>query len=286
LPVSIIIMTKNEEIHIEKCLDSVFFANEIFVVDSNSTDKTTQIALLHGAKVINFTWDGKYPKKKNWCLINLPFSNDWVIMLDADEEIPDNAIPEIGQIVSGESKYDAYYVRFYYVFLNKTIKHGDPVRKLIFFKHALARFTDFDDYGHREVEGSEQPVINGRVGIFKTPFIHNNLKGVHDFFARHNAYSSRASYLIFNKKMISPMIKSEERNTLVRKREIAKRIFVRLPFKPLIYFIYGYIFKLGFLDGLAGLYYNLCKAIYYLEVEMKLYELKKMRGNAGEKRFR
>jgi glycosyltransferase involved in cell wall biosynthesis len=80
-------MTKNEELNIAKCLRSLNDFAEVFVVDSDSTDNTRTIAESMGARVVHFSWNGKYPKKKQWCLDNLSFSHDWVLFVDADEEI-------------------------------------------------------------------------------------------------------------------------------------------------------------------------------------------------------
>ena len=88
VPVSLLIPCKNEEVNLDRCIKSVDWANEIFVVDSQSSDKTPEIAQKHGAKVIQFKYQGGWPKKKNWALENLPFSNEWVLILDADECLP------------------------------------------------------------------------------------------------------------------------------------------------------------------------------------------------------
>ena len=85
IPVSLLIPCKNEEVNLDRCIKSVDWADEIFVVDSQSSDKTPEIAQKHGAKVVQFKYQGGWPKKKNWALENLPFSNEWVLILDADE---------------------------------------------------------------------------------------------------------------------------------------------------------------------------------------------------------
>ena len=84
VPVSIIVPVRNEAANLARCLDSVKWADEIFVVDSHSTDETAQIAEAHGAKVVQFDFNGTWPKKKNWALENLPFRNEWIFILDAD----------------------------------------------------------------------------------------------------------------------------------------------------------------------------------------------------------
>ena len=85
VPVSVIVPIKNEAANLPRCLASVKWADEILVVDSASTDGSIAIAQQHGAKVVQFEFNGTWPKKKNWALENLPFRNEWVFIVDADE---------------------------------------------------------------------------------------------------------------------------------------------------------------------------------------------------------
>src|SRR5207302_10338678 len=87
IPVSVIVMTKDEEQNIAKCLRSVRDFAEVFVVDSGSADRTCALAEGMGGKVIAFRWNGKYPKKKQWCIVNLTFAHDWVFIVDAEEDV-------------------------------------------------------------------------------------------------------------------------------------------------------------------------------------------------------
>jgi glycosyltransferase involved in cell wall biosynthesis len=91
VPLSLFVPCKNEEANLARCLQSVPWVDEIFVVDSQSTDRTASIAEEHGAKVVQFEYKGGWPKKKNWALENLPFSHEWVLILDADECLPPEA---------------------------------------------------------------------------------------------------------------------------------------------------------------------------------------------------
>ncbi|MCV6801114.1 glycosyltransferase, partial [Achromobacter ruhlandii] len=95
IPVSVVVMTKNEERNIAKCLKALAEFDEVFVVDSNSTDATCAMAAALGAKVSNFNWNGKYPKKKQWCLEQLPFTHPVVLYVDADEEMTPELAAEI-----------------------------------------------------------------------------------------------------------------------------------------------------------------------------------------------
>src|SRR5215831_14073006 len=97
LPISVIIPTKNEEANVKVCLESVAFASEVFVIDSQSSDRTVEIAQSMGAQVVQFYYTGQWPKKKNWALRTVPFKNEWVLILDADERIT----PELRDEIAG-----------------------------------------------------------------------------------------------------------------------------------------------------------------------------------------
>src|SRR6185437_16180280 len=99
VPVSVLIPIRNETENLPRCLASVAWADEIFVVDSHSTDGSQQIAERHGANVVQFDFNGTWPKKKNWALENLPLKNEWVFILDADEVLPPEAQAEFAQAI-------------------------------------------------------------------------------------------------------------------------------------------------------------------------------------------
>src|SRR4051812_11813374 len=111
VPVSILVPVKNEAANLPLCLDALAWAAEIFVVDSHSTDATCGIATARGAKVVQFEFNGTWPKKKNWALENLPFSHEWVFIVDADEVLPPETEEEIRAIVSDPSQpHDGYWI--------------------------------------------------------------------------------------------------------------------------------------------------------------------------------
>ena len=94
--ISLLVPCKNEEANLERCLGSVQWIDEKFLVDSQSTDRTGEIAQKFGARIVQFNYGGGWPKKKNWALENLPFSHNWVLILDADECLPSEAEEENG----------------------------------------------------------------------------------------------------------------------------------------------------------------------------------------------
>src|SRR5262249_34949974 len=142
---SIVVMTKDEERNIAKCLCSVKDFDEVFVVDSGSKDRTCAIADEMGAEVVQFRWNGKYPKKKQWCLENLPFSHGWVLYVDADEEVSPELAEEIRTLIETGAERAGYFVGYDYVFLNHVLKHGHRVYKLVLFDRHKGQFVDYDD---------------------------------------------------------------------------------------------------------------------------------------------
>ena len=115
VPVSILIPIKNEENNLPRCLDSIKWADEIFIVDSQSEDKSVEIAENYWAKVVQFHFNGTWPKKKNWALENLPFQNEWVFILDADEVLPPGAELEIKNLVTSPNlDIDGYWINRIY----------------------------------------------------------------------------------------------------------------------------------------------------------------------------
>src|SRR5438093_11332304 len=139
IPVSVIVMTKEEERNIAKCLRSVEGFDEVFVVDSDSTDRTCAIAGAMGAKIVRFRWDGRYPKKKQWCLENLPFAHDWVLYLDADELLTPELREEIAGLLARPSRHAGWFATYEYVFLDRPLRHGHRVHKLVLFARTRGR---------------------------------------------------------------------------------------------------------------------------------------------------
>lgn len=283
IPISVIITTKNEERNIEKCLKSCAPASEIFIVDSESTDKTQEIAkkFIPKNKIINFKWNGKWPKKKYWSILNLPISNDWVLMLDADEAPTIDFWKEISENI-GKDKYDAYMVPLAYYFLGKRIRFGDPVRKLSLFKYKKAIYEDEDnvsDFSKFDFEGHASPIIAGKIGELKSRVIHLDFKGISDYFSRHNKYADWEANLILKNHYVNNKkgnaIKGKFFGNPMERRRFMKNWLMNSSLKPLWYFVYSYFFRLGFLDGKAGLHYNLFKSFYFLQIELKVLEMKK-----------
>jgi glycosyltransferase involved in cell wall biosynthesis len=274
IPCSVVVLTKNEERNIRKCLKSVASFGEVFVVDSSSTDATCKIATEMGAIITQFHWNGRYPKKKGWCLENLPFSNRWVLYVDADEELTPAGAAEIAHVVEAElhePRHAAFFVGYDYVFLDRVLKHGFRTYKLVLVDHDRAHFLEYDDLGPGsigEVEGHCQPAVDGKVGVLRQRMLHRDHDSLYHYFERHNRYSDWEA--------------ARRRKGLVGLRDEAdygmrkgmKQLFAVLPFKGTLAFIDSYFLRLGLLDGAAGFHYAVARGNYYWQVGAKLRELK------------
>jgi glycosyltransferase involved in cell wall biosynthesis len=270
IPLSVIVLTKNEEANLAKCLRSVAGFDEVFVVDSWSTDRTAEIAQEHGAKVFGFDWNRLYPKKKQWALENLPFSHDWVLYLDADEEVTPALAHEIGALFESGPADAGYVVGLDYRFLGKTLHYGQRVYKLILFDRTRGRFEERDDLEATnmwEVEGHYQPRIDGSVGTSTSRLLHDDHDSLYHYFERHNRYSDWEATL--RQKTRSNGVPRDGTHL----KSLAKTVFNTLPFQPVLFFLYSYVLQLGFLDGLAGYHYARAKAFYYWQIRVKELEL-------------
>ena len=252
VPICLFVPVKNEEANLDRCLQSISWVDEIFVVDSQSTDRTTKIALEHGANVVQFEYKEGWPKKKNWALENLPFSHEWVLILDADECLPPEAEDEIRMIVSNPNeKHSGYWINRRYFFLGKPLKHAYfPNWNLRLFKHKLGRYEKITDQctesGDNEVH--EHVVVQGTTGRLHSIMDHHAFPTIDSFVEKHNRYSNWEAVV----ESSSTDDASALQNSSVKGKRRLRKIFRKLPFRPTLRFLYVYFWQKGILDGWEG----------------------------------
>ena len=264
LRVTALVLAKNEQNALPSCLDSLLGKfDQILVVDSQSTDATREICRQKNVDVVEFVWDGNYPKKKQWSLSLPQIKHQWVLMLDADERVTDELVDEINsKLRSFGKKPGAFDVELEYHFAGQKLKHGHTVVKRILVNKQLVHFPVMNDLQVPrmwEVEGHYQPIVEGRVGSLKAKLLHHDEDPLYDWFERHNRYSDWEAYLRQNTDSAGEG----------RYRSRQGEIFRRVPAKPIIFFIYSYIVKRGFLDGRAGFDYALANSFYYWQISLK-----------------
>jgi glycosyltransferase involved in cell wall biosynthesis len=285
VPVSVLIPGKNEEYNLPACLESLKPADEIFLVDSQSGDRSKEIAEMYGAKVVQFYFNGFWPKKKNWSLENLPFRNEWVLIVDCDERITPELWQEIAQVIQN-ADYNGYYLNRKVFFLGKWIRHGGkyPDWNLRLFKHKKGRY---ENLGTEEVRNTgdnevhEHVILSGQVGYLKNDMIHEDFRDIYQWLERHNRYSNweaKVYYNVLHGQAQNESIGANFFGGAVQRKRFLKKLWVRLPFKPTLRFILFYFIQLGFLDGKAGYIYARLLSQYEYQIGVKLYELIKFGG--------
>jgi glycosyltransferase involved in cell wall biosynthesis len=285
VPVSVLIPAKDEELNLPACLESVARADQIFVVDSQSCDRTGAIAASYGATVVQFHFNGRWPKKKNWSLDSLPFRNQWVLIVDCDERITPELWDEIAKAIQ-DPTYSGYYLNRRVFFLGRWIRYGGkyPDWNLRLFKHQLGRYEnlhteDIPNTGDNEVH--EHVILKGEVGYLKHDMLHIDFRDIYHWLERHNRYSNweaRVYYNLLTGQDSNGTIDAKLFGSPVERKRFLKKIWVRLPFKPLVRFILFYFIRLGFLDGRAGYVYARLLSQYEYQIGVKLYELQKFGG--------
>jgi len=288
LPISVIILTYNEEIHLERLLKNIAgWADEIFIVDSFSTDKTLEIVkTLTNADYTRTDADGQYgsafshygsvtivqhpfenqAQQFNWALENLDIKNEWILRLDADEYLTEELKEEIrvNPLLNNQdprqsaSIVNGFYIKRRVYFMGRWIKHGGyyPIWFLRLFRKGKAK-------SEQRAMDEHIVLLEGRAEKLKNDFIDDNKKGLSDWIQKHNNYASREAADVL-------------RGDYGTKK---KKIYYRLPLfcRAFLYFIYRYFIRLGFLDGKEGLIFHFLQGFWYrFLVDAKLYEMKKM----------
>jgi glycosyltransferase involved in cell wall biosynthesis len=263
-----VIIAKNEELAIAGAIKSALILGPVFVVDSGSSDKTVQEALRCGAQVVNFNWNGGYPKKKQWALDNVATDHDWVLMLDADEQI---SVPLSDQIreVTASNEPRAYDIPIEYVFAGSVLRFGHTVTKRALVFRPACTFPVIDDLSVTEmweVEGHYQPIVAGTTARLSGKILHNDPDSLFDYFSRHNRYSDWEAALNLNSKSKAKVRQARSRGG---------RIFDMVPFKPLAFFLYSYVIRQGYRDGRAGFDYAMALTFYYWQIGLKTRDMQR-----------
>jgi glycosyltransferase involved in cell wall biosynthesis len=266
IPVDVVILTKNEERAIEAAIASVSRFANVWVIDSHSSDRTVELAEKCGARVLQFDWDGRYPKKKQWAMDAIQSDNEWLLLLDADERVTPELAQEIATSISSTTA-KAFDVLLEYTFLGRRLKHGYAPSKRILVSRAYARFPEVDDLAVEhmwEVEGHYQPIITGSVGRLRSRLVHDDPDPLYDYFARHNKYSDWEAHVA--------MLPEERRRVILDAQSRNAQRARRIPFKAVAVFVLSYLLRGGFLDGRAGFHYAVAQAFYRWQTAIKIFE--------------
>jgi glycosyltransferase involved in cell wall biosynthesis len=277
-PVSVLILTKDEQINIAPCLDCLSWSDDVVVYDSFSSDRTVEIASRYpNVRVVQRRFDN-WSSHQNWGVRNIPFKNPWVLYVDADERVPPELAEEVMRAAAPTRPESAFRVRRKDMFNGRWLRHAQlyPTWIIRMFRPERIRY---------ERLVNPVAVVDGSVGELRDHLIHYPFsKGIIHWFERHNSYSSfeAAEVLKGRSAQGSSKITDLFSSDPIARRVVLKQIFNRLPFRHLARFIYLYFFRLGILDGPQGFHYSLMMAVYEYWIEVKLKETSGEWRKAGD----
>lgn len=270
LDLTIAIPVKNEEKNLERCLRAIGsdLAKEIVLIDSGSADQTIQIAKNFGVKIIDFQWNGKFPKKRNWYLRNHTPQTKWVMFLDADEFLTDTFKNELRQKLSIDNDIFGYWLHYSIYFLGTKLKGGYPLDKAALFRVGFAEYEkiDEDNWSGLDMEIHEHPIIKGKMGTIKAKIDHLDYKGISHYINKHNEYSSWEA-----ERFLKISRDKGITSTWTWKQKV-KYGLINSPFVGIVYFIGSFFLMGGFVDGSRGFAFAIMKASYFTEVYCKIRE--------------
>ncbi len=241
---SVAIITLNEERNLERTLASVRFADEIVIVDTDSTDRTVEIAKSFGAKVYNREWPG-FAAQKNWAIQQC--TGDWILSLDADEELSPELQQQLQILLPTYPPVDAYFLNRRNLFLGRWIRYGGyyPDAKLRLFRRSAANFTLAPRFQDRPVH--ETIVFDGDSSTLDFDLIHHAYPTLEDYLEHMDRYSTLGAQLLIQQKRTS-------RNLL--------QFYWNVLLVPTLTFLWNFVIRLGFLDGREGLLLHLYHSNY------------------------
>jgi glycosyltransferase involved in cell wall biosynthesis len=277
--ITVIILTFNEEKHIERCIRSAIrVASQILLVDCFSTDRTKVIAQALGAKVVEHSWPGNQSAQLNWALENLPIGTPWVMRLDADEYLTDElaieinaALPKMKNDISG------IYLKRRVYFMRRWIRHGGyyPTILLRIWRtgHGLCEERWMDEH---------IKLTDGDTVLFDNDFVDDNLNHLDWWIAKHNGYANREAADLLNIRHGQRSMDSTGELTAEsqekRKRKMKENYYSRLPLflRAFLYWKYRYFIKLGFLDGVEGFIFHFLQGLWYrFLVDAKIFQVER-----------
>ena len=269
--VSVLILTLNEEANLADCIDSCAWSDDIVVFDSLSVDRTRDIAREKGARVLERPFDN-YAAQRNAALSTITYKNDWVLMVDADERVPDDLALDVQAcVVRANSDIVLYRMRRKDFFLGQWLKRSSGYPTWFGRLIRLGRV-------HVERDVNEEYIADGPIGLLDSHLHHYPFnRGIAYWFERHNRYSSMeasAKVALQGEPLTSRGLFSGDP---IDRRRTLKRLLYRVPLRPLIVFFYLYIIRLGILDGRAGFYFSRMRAAYEFLIDVKVLETKRRR---------
>jgi glycosyltransferase involved in cell wall biosynthesis len=285
LPISVVVLTYNEEQNIAQCLDSVTgWAADIFVVDSGSTDNTVEIARRYTDQITSHPFVN-YAAQRNWSQATLPLAYEWVFHLDADEQVSPQLAAAMLAAFSGDlNGIDGFLINRRAIFLGRWLKHGGlyPTYHLRLYRK---------NKGHCEEREYDQHYrVEGHVVTLKGDLLDDITPDLRSWTLSHERWAGMEMQEYFrqplddvaNERQVQPRLFG---TPIERRRWLRQKVYGNTPLfvRPFAYFFVRYIIRLGFLDGIEGLIFHVLQGFWYrFYVDAKIWEARRQADNRPE----
>ena len=269
IPVSVMIFTLNEELNLPGCLRSLAWCDDVIVIDSFSGDNTRGLALSAGTRVFEHVFTG-FGDQRNWALEEAAPIHEWVLILDADERVTDDLAAELGRVLPGvPESVGAFRLKRRFHMWGRWLRHSSlyPTWVVRLVRKGRVRYVN---RGHAETQQ-----VEGEIRNLENDLIDENLKGMDDWFERHNRYAHKDAEYELQEDARSASPGSLFGGDPMQRRKALKRLASKVPGRPLVYFLYSYIWRRGFLDGKDGLIFCMMRALYQGMVVARKHDLRR-----------
>ena len=266
MSISVLILTLNEELNLAACLKSVSWSDDIVVFDSFSSDRTAEIAKAAGARVLQRRFDN-WSAHQNWAVKNIEFKYPWAFYLDADERCDETLVKEL-QTIDTKAEYSAYQVR------RKDYFMGRWLRRAQLYPTWITRIYRPEKIRYERLV-NPVAIVDGQIGRFSGHLIHYPFShGIRHWYARHNNYSDMEALDLVKEIVEKTTVWDIFGNSRNRRRAF-KRIAYKLPYRPVLMYLYLLFVRRAFLDGMPGIRYAGMRATYEYMIDLKVKELRR-----------
>lgn len=269
-PLSIIIPVKNDAKNLAECLSLLTGFDDVQIVDSGSMDETLEVATRYNRPVVEFRWNGKFPKKRNWALRSLTFKHPWVLFLDADERVTSAWKEEVEEFLASSGADTCDVIKCYYDnwFMGRMLRHGDPMQKMAIARVGAAEYENIQENAwsslDMEIHEHLQPRRANAVHEIIARMEHHDKRSFESYQKKHEEYAQ------WEANRYLQLIAHPERFAALTDRQKKKYGNITKWWFPWGYFIVAYFLKGGFLDGYAGFRLAWFKRWYFNRIRQNI----------------
>jgi glycosyltransferase involved in cell wall biosynthesis len=271
-PVSVMIFTLNEELHLATCLRALAWCDDVIVIDSFSTDRTKSICEEFGARFFERAFDG-FGTQRNWALENTSPRHDWVLILDADERVTPGLVAEMRDVLTRtDAHVGAFRVRRRFHMWGRWLRFSNlyPTWVVRLINRHRVRY---DNRGHSETQR-----VEGEIRGLDHDLIDENFKGIQEWFERQARYAYKEATYELSQDASPPDISNLLCQDPLARRSALKQLTRNVPGRALGYFLYAFVLRGGFLEGKDGLMFCSMRAVYQQMVVASKHELRRRQG--------